>query len=60
MFLVFITVLYLCCHKCKFAFSPLYVIDTIFFILELRYDDNNDYSNNMKSIHFRMIKLQRG
>ena len=49
MFLVFITVLYLCCHKCKIAFSPLYVINIIFFILKLHYDDDNDYSNNMKA-----------
>ena len=48
MFLVLITVLYLCCHKCKFAFSPLYVINTTSSILELRFDERNDYSNNIK------------
>ena len=60
MFLVFITVLYLCCHKSKCAFSPSYVINTIFSISKLHYDDNNDYSYDIKSIYSYKIKFQRG
>ena len=37
-----------------------YVIMTIFSILKLHYYDNNDYSNDIKSIYLYTIKVQRG